>query len=157
MESWLIEKQKMQLCNCICSCNSAIVRKHGKRKASAEAAAPEKKSRSGTNTTNNTDPRVVIVEDGGIQNGKRKATPLLMSVPGTPACFPPEWFDSRAYWACPTTVYQLGALFYMLLGGHGLFSTTYFFHGCIKINPALSTGMIPTRRYFQIFWWICPL
>ncbi|XP_072219013.1 serine/threonine-protein kinase pim-2-like [Leuresthes tenuis] len=58
---------------------------------------------------------------------------------GTRAYFPPEYFDRRTYQACPTTVWQLGALFYSLLGGHGRFKTSDFVHNKIQINPMLST------------------
>ncbi|XP_075315924.1 serine/threonine-protein kinase pim-2-like [Odontesthes bonariensis] len=58
---------------------------------------------------------------------------------GTRAYFPPEYFDRGTYQACPTTVWQLGALFYSLLGGHGGFKTSDFIHDKIHINPMLST------------------
>ncbi|XP_044187654.1 serine/threonine-protein kinase pim-2-like isoform X1 [Thunnus albacares] len=57
---------------------------------------------------------------------------------GTPAYAPPEWFDCHIYWARPTTVWQLGALFYSLLDGREHFSTTDFINNHIKINSALS-------------------
>lgn len=65
---------------------------------------------------------------------------LLLHALGTPAYAPPEWFDNRTYWARPTTVWQLGALFYSLLNGREYFSTTDLIHNHIQINSALSRG-----------------
>nr|XP_046236746.1 serine/threonine-protein kinase pim-2-like isoform X1 [Scatophagus argus] len=58
---------------------------------------------------------------------------------GTPAYFPPEWFECRKYTARPTTVWQLGALFYSLLRGHEHFTTEKFVSKRIQFNSALST------------------
>nr|XP_020488362.1 serine/threonine-protein kinase pim-2-like [Labrus bergylta] len=55
-----------------------------------------------------------------------------------PIYAPPEWLDYRRYQACPTTVWQLGALFYSLLPGHGRFTTSDFINNKIKINKKLS-------------------
>ncbi|XP_042283517.1 serine/threonine-protein kinase pim-2-like isoform X3 [Thunnus maccoyii] len=57
---------------------------------------------------------------------------------GTRAYVPPEWFDCNAYWAHPTTVWQLGALFYSLLNGREYFTTEDFIQNHIRINSALS-------------------
>nr|XP_046236752.1 serine/threonine-protein kinase pim-2-like isoform X2 [Scatophagus argus] len=57
----------------------------------------------------------------------------------TPAYFPPEWFECRKYTARPTTVWQLGALFYSLLRGHEHFTTEKFVSKRIQFNSALST------------------
>ncbi|XP_070830234.1 serine/threonine-protein kinase pim-2-like [Chaetodon trifascialis] len=83
-------------------------------------------------------PRVRII-DFGCASFSSEMT--FTSFCGTHLFFPPEWFSHRAYKACPTTVYQLGALFYLLLEGHPYFSTRHFFSECIHINRALSADV----------------
>ncbi|XP_070774975.1 serine/threonine-protein kinase pim-1-like [Enoplosus armatus] len=80
-------------------------------------------------------PRVRVIDFGC---GSFSTETSYYSFCGTPAYAPPEWFDYRTYWARQTTVWQLGALFYSLLGGHERFSTMGFMHNHIKINSALS-------------------
>ncbi|KAF3693657.1 Serine/threonine-protein kinase pim-2 [Channa argus] len=82
------------------------------------------------------EPRVRIIDFGCGNFSKQKP---FSSFCGTLAYFPPEWFDYETYWACPTTVWQLGVLFYSLLEGHGRFTTTGFINGQVQISPALST------------------
>lgn len=64
----------------------------------------------------------------------------VMRVLGTPAYFPPEWFEYETYWAHLTTVWQLGILFYALLSGHKPFTTKAYINQYIQINSALSPG-----------------
>ncbi|XP_076601138.1 serine/threonine-protein kinase pim-2-like [Chaetodon auriga] len=63
------------------------------------------------------------------------------SLCGTRAYFPPEWFDSKTYKARPTTVYQLGVLFYLLLKGHPYFTTWHYFSERIQVNDELSSNV----------------
>ncbi|XP_028275750.1 serine/threonine-protein kinase pim-2-like [Parambassis ranga] len=57
---------------------------------------------------------------------------------GTLEYAPPEWFTKGEYQARPTTVWQIGAIFYSMLKGHRVFKTQNFTRGRIKINPKLS-------------------
>ncbi|XP_034546174.1 serine/threonine-protein kinase pim-2-like [Notolabrus celidotus] len=50
---------------------------------------------------------------------------------------PPEWLNYRTYQARPTTVWQLGALFYSLLPGHERFTTMDFINRKIHISREL--------------------
>ncbi|KAE8291355.1 Serine/threonine-protein kinase pim-2 [Larimichthys crocea] len=69
-----------------------------------------------------------------------KETPYK-SFCGTLAYCPPEWFDYQKYWARPTTVWQLGGVFYSLLSGHKDFTTLDFIDKHIEVNAALSTDV----------------
>ncbi|KAE8297645.1 Serine/threonine-protein kinase par-1 [Larimichthys crocea] len=60
---------------------------------------------------------------------------------GTLAHSPPEWIQCQKYWARPTTVWQLGVLFYSLLKGHVPFTTAHYINNDIKFNTALSTDV----------------
>ncbi|KAM7408103.1 hypothetical protein PAMA_001996 [Pampus argenteus] len=57
---------------------------------------------------------------------------------GTRAYAPPEYFSNGAYRDSPTTVWQLGALFYSLLHRGVHFTTTGFIQGRIQIDSELS-------------------
>ncbi|XP_041804835.1 serine/threonine-protein kinase pim-1-like [Chelmon rostratus] len=83
-------------------------------------------------------PRVRII-DFGCSSFSTEDT--YTSICGTRVYFPPEWFNYQAHWARPTTVYQLGALFYSLLRGHKFFTTWTYHSGRIRINPELSTDV----------------
>ncbi|TKS70356.1 Serine/threonine-protein kinase pim-2 [Collichthys lucidus] len=65
---------------------------------------------------------------------------------GTLVLAPPEWIQCQKYWARPTTVWQLGVLFYSLLQGHVPFSTVDYINNDIKFNPALSTGKLAEQK-----------
>ncbi|XP_041811932.1 serine/threonine-protein kinase pim-2-like [Chelmon rostratus] len=82
--------------------------------------------------------RVRIIDFGC---GSFSTEAAFTSLCGTRAYFPPEWFDHQAYEARPTTVYQLGALFYSLLRGHRPFTTWDYSSGCIQVNTELSTDV----------------
>ncbi|XP_041638541.1 serine/threonine-protein kinase pim-1-like [Cheilinus undulatus] len=57
---------------------------------------------------------------------------------GTRIYAPPEWLYCGAYQACPTTVWQLGVLFYSLLHGMYTFTTNDFMKGKVEFNWRLS-------------------
>eukprot|EP00064_Thunnus_orientalis_P025527 superscaffoldBa00013119_g25912 len=80
-------------------------------------------------------PRLRVIDFGC---GSFSTKTSFHSFCGTPAYAPPEWFDCRTYWARPTTVWQLGALFYSLLNDREYFSTSGFIHHHIKIDSELS-------------------
>ncbi|XP_042285520.1 serine/threonine-protein kinase pim-2-like [Thunnus maccoyii] len=80
-------------------------------------------------------PRLRVIDFGC---GSFSTKTSFHSFCGTPAYSPPEWFDCRTYWARPTTVWQLGALFYSLLNDREYFSTSGFIHHHIKIDSELS-------------------
>ncbi|KAF7646638.1 hypothetical protein LDENG_00184410 [Lucifuga dentata] len=58
---------------------------------------------------------------------------------GTRAYFPPEWFSKGKYQACPTMVWQIGAVLYMVLHGKK-FSTQDFLSNTCKTSKRLSKG-----------------
>lgn len=76
---------------------------------------------------------------------------LLMCAIGTLAHSPPEWIQCQKYWARPTTVWQLGVLFYSLLKGHVPFTTVHYINNDIKFNTALSTGKTEYKGYIYQF------
>ncbi|XP_035533780.1 serine/threonine-protein kinase pim-2-like [Morone saxatilis] len=83
-------------------------------------------------------PRVWIIDFGCASFSTETS---FSSFCGTRAFFPPEWSEMNAYWAHPTTVWQLGAIFYSLLSGHPRFTTSDFVGNHIPINSALSTDV----------------
>ncbi|KAF7645456.1 hypothetical protein LDENG_00204100 [Lucifuga dentata] len=81
-------------------------------------------------------PRVRVIDFGcGCYVRERPYTSFC----GTSAYFPPEWFSNRKYRACPTTVWQIGALLYMVLHGQK-FDTKDFLRSECKISKMLSIG-----------------
>uniref|UniRef100_A0A8P4KBJ2 non-specific serine/threonine protein kinase n=1 Tax=Dicentrarchus labrax TaxID=13489 RepID=A0A8P4KBJ2_DICLA len=83
-------------------------------------------------------PRVRIIDFGCASFSTETS---FSSFCGTRAFFPPEWSELDAYWAHPTTVWQLGAIFYSLLSGHPRFTTSDFVGNHIPINSALSSDV----------------
>ncbi|XP_041661908.1 serine/threonine-protein kinase pim-1-like [Cheilinus undulatus] len=57
---------------------------------------------------------------------------------GTRLYAPPEWLYCGTYQACPTTVWQLGVLFYSLLHGAFTFTTKEFLKGAVEFDWRLS-------------------
>nr|XP_046265608.1 serine/threonine-protein kinase pim-2-like [Scatophagus argus] len=84
---------------------------------------------------NGGEPKVRIIDFGC---GSFSTEASFTTFCGTRAYFPPEWFDCEKYRACPTTVWQLGALFYTLLCGHRTFSTMSFMSKHVQFDRALS-------------------
>ncbi|KAM7385058.1 hypothetical protein PAMP_001156 [Pampus punctatissimus] len=86
-------------------------------------------------------PRLRVIDFGcGTFSSEMPYTSLC----GTPAYAPPEFFSDGPYCACPTTVWQLGALFFSLLHRGEYFSATGFIQGHIKINSELSRELSGT-------------
>nr|XP_046256554.1 serine/threonine-protein kinase pim-2-like [Scatophagus argus] len=83
---------------------------------------------------NNGVPRVRIIDFGC---GSLSTEMPHSTFCGTRAYFPPEWVECRKYMARPTTVWQLGVLFYSLLSGHVPFTTEKFMSKRIQFNGAL--------------------
>nr|XP_046264585.1 serine/threonine-protein kinase pim-3-like [Scatophagus argus] len=86
---------------------------------------------------NGGEPKVRIIDFGC---GSFSTETPFTTFCGTRAYFPPEWFDCEKYRACPTTVWQLGVLFYSLLRGHETFTTMSFMSNHIQFNRTLSKG-----------------
>nr|XP_046264626.1 serine/threonine-protein kinase pim-2-like [Scatophagus argus] len=84
---------------------------------------------------NGGEPKVRIIDFGC---GSFSTEASYTTFCGTRAYFPPEWFDDHKYRACPTTVWQLGALFYTLLCGHRTFTTMSFMSKHVQFDRALS-------------------
>ncbi|CAK6952115.1 serine/threonine-protein kinase pim-2-like [Scomber scombrus] len=80
-------------------------------------------------------PRVRVIDFGC---GSFSTEMPLRSFWGTRIYAPPEWFEVKSYSACPTTVWQLGALFFSLLHREEHFSTEEFIDNRTQISPTLS-------------------
>ncbi|CAK6967842.1 serine/threonine-protein kinase pim-2-like isoform X2 [Scomber scombrus] len=80
-------------------------------------------------------PRVRVIDFGC---GSFSTEAPFKSFCGTLEYAPPEWFDDKSHSACPTTVWQLGALFFNLLHKGGYFSTAEFVKNHIQFSKALS-------------------
>nr|XP_046264019.1 serine/threonine-protein kinase pim-2-like [Scatophagus argus] len=83
---------------------------------------------------NGGEPKVRIIDFGC---GSFSTEASYRTFCGTRAYFPPEWFDDQKYSARPTTVWQLGVLFYSLLCGHRTFTTVSFMNNHIQFNRDL--------------------
>ncbi|XP_068172593.1 serine/threonine-protein kinase pim-2-like [Antennarius striatus] len=72
-------------------------------------------------------PRVRVVDFGC---GTFSSEATYQEFCGTWNIFPPEFFETGTYWAHPTTVWQLGALFYSVLQ-----YVKSLLHMCLEKNP----------------------
>ncbi|XP_028255305.1 serine/threonine-protein kinase pim-2-like [Parambassis ranga] len=82
----------------------------------------------------------VLIIDSGCATFSNENT--LKTFCGTSRYAPPEWFEEGKYEARPTTVWQIGAIFYSLFKEHQNFSTLDFTLDKIRIDPKLSTRQI---------------